>query len=86
MKKLILLVGATALLFVGCASHQDYHHARHYPDRYGDRTVIVESGDRVYVRESENHYHYGRDNDWSHRAYRGKHSDALGWNDPSWNR
>ncbi len=91
MKKLALLSGMAALLFVGCASNRDREHFARYhnhTDYYGDHPVAVSPGDRVYVREYDSRYDtYDRDyDDWRHREYRGKHPDALGWNDPYWNR
>lgn len=89
MKKLVLLAGATALLFVGCASNRDHEHFSRYhghTDYHGDHPVPVAPGDRVYVREYDGYrYDHNYNNNWN-RQYRGKHPDALGWNDPYWNR
>jgi hypothetical protein len=89
MKKLVLLSGAVAFLFVGCASDRNHYSRYHnHTDHYGDRTVVVEPGDRVYVREYDNRYgheRYRNEFDNAYR-YRGKHPDALGWNDPYWTR
>jgi hypothetical protein len=93
MKKLSLLSGAVALLFVGCAS-DDPHYSRYHSstDHYGDRHVVItepetrvivrdRDGSRTYVRESE--YRDSTNPRWN---YRGKHPDSLGWNDPYWYR
>jgi hypothetical protein len=89
MKKLILLSGVAGLLITGCAS--DQHHYTHYKthtDYYNDRQVVVDPNDRVHVREYDSGYvsPYRGNDSWNHRTYRGKHPDALGWNDPYWNR
>jgi hypothetical protein len=84
MKKWAFLAGAAALGFVGCASDRE-HFARYHDhnDYYGDHPVPAAPGDRVYVREYDT---YDYDHDWRHPEYRGKHPEALGWNDPYWYR
>jgi hypothetical protein len=94
MKKLSLLSGAIALLFVGCSSDRA-HYSRYHTstDHYGDRheTVVVQPGTRVivdrdgrtYVRERDMRYYDSTNPRWN---YRGKHPDTLGWNDPYWYR
>ncbi|HMJ89604.1 MAG TPA: hypothetical protein VK530_07290, partial [Candidatus Acidoferrum sp.] len=58
MKQLIILLsGAIAFLAAGCASDRDhYTRYRGHTDHYGDRTVFVHPGDRVYVREYDSRY------------------------------
>ena len=89
MKKILLLSGASALIFTGCASYdRDHYYSRGYyrdhPDvvvvQPGGREVVVDRyGNRTYVRDYNTW-----DRDRNQPRYRGKHPDALGWNDPSW--
>ena len=89
----ILWIGVFALA-VGCASDRERYHAR-YGDRYyvteehptvtvrspGEQEVIINpNSTRTYVRERDT---WRRENNMEPR-YRGKHPDALGWNDPHW--
>lgn len=83
MKKIVLWIGLAALGLCGCAS-DDHHYAHH---RYYDdhNTVVLDrDGNRTYVRERDDYWRdRDRDDHWRHE-YRGKHPDALGWNDPYW--
>jgi len=92
MKTLVLLCATGALFFAGCAS--DRHHYtgyRTHTDHYGDRTVVVQPGDRVVVDDRSGRtfvrdYDARRHHDNPRVRLRGKHPDALGWNDPYWYR
>ena len=86
MKKL-LWSGVAVLVFAGCAT-SDHRYARHdYRDR--PDVVVERDGTRTYVRDYDSRYDSGYDSRYWNRdqiqsRYRGKHPDALGWNDPYW--
>jgi len=88
MKKAVVLTGAALVALAGCATHDEYYHSGYYSDRPdvvvehpGNHEVIVNrSGDRTYVREDDGR----RWDNAMQPPYRGKHPDALGWNDPYW--
>jgi hypothetical protein len=95
--KMTAMFGAAAagLLLVGCASDDHRHRTTYYhhdgrPDvvveqRDGSRVVIDSDADRIYVRDRDD----DRDSGYHPQSavmprHRGKHADALGWNDPEW--
>jgi hypothetical protein len=85
MNKAGFLCGVAALALVGCSTHHHRHTVyREYPD--SDRTVVIDrDGTRTYVREYEAPTRYESRHDYGVQPrYRGKHADALGWNDPYW--
>jgi hypothetical protein len=83
-----LLLGAAAMsLMVGCAS--DHHHTRYTRHEYRERPVVIEEHSTPVIVEQDGTRTYVREYDYNPRPqyqYRGKHPDALGWNDPYWNR
>jgi hypothetical protein len=75
MKRMMLMVGATALALAGCA------HDRHYV-RYHDRYYVSEEhpADRVYVREYDSSRASPDYQNNMEPRTRGKHAESLGWN------
>jgi hypothetical protein len=88
MRKTLLLGAVMAGLMIGCATRDHHHSSSSYQHYDSDQNVVVHSdGSRTYVREYESpagsDRHYENDSRLQPR-YRGKHPDALGWNDPYW--
>jgi uncharacterized lipoprotein NlpE involved in copper resistance len=91
MKKTIALLSAATFGLMGCAHHHQYseYRDRHYVrEEPQDTVVVVQDGNRTYVRDYEN----GRDPDCPcpenimEPRFRGKAPEAMGWNTESYYR